>query len=85
MGELEGTWGTKADPFYEQAVALVRERNRGSISLLQLHFRIGYNRAHRLIDTMVGTVLTDMPPVGKVIPSPNPNQGDSTEGGNGNG
>lgn len=57
------------DPLYEQAVALVREHKRGSISLVQRHLRIGYNRAHAMIDAMVGTVLTDMPPVGKVIPA----------------
>jgi DNA segregation ATPase FtsK/SpoIIIE-like protein len=66
---MDGTWGTNADPLYEQAVALVRKHKRGSISLVQRHLAIGWNRAHGLIDAMVGTVLTDMPPIGKVIPA----------------
>jgi DNA segregation ATPase FtsK/SpoIIIE-like protein len=57
------------DPLYEQAVALVRKHKRGSISLIQRHMQVGYNRAHAMIDAMVGTVLTDMPPIGKVIPA----------------
>jgi hypothetical protein len=64
----QGAWGTFADPLYEQAVALVRKHKRGSISLVQRHLAIGWNRAHGLIDAMVGTVLTDMPPIGKIIP-----------------
>ena len=58
----------KNDPLYDQAVALVRKHKLGSISLVQRHLQIGYNRAHAMIDAMVGTVLTDMPPIGKVIP-----------------
>jgi hypothetical protein len=60
----------KTDPRYNEAVALVRKYRRGSITLLQRHMQIGYHRAHALIDAMVGTVLTDMPPVGKIIPEP---------------
>jgi DNA segregation ATPase FtsK/SpoIIIE-like protein len=60
------------DPLYEQAVAIVREHKRGSISLVQRHLQIGYNRAYHMIDAMVGTVLTDMPPIGKVIPAERP-------------
>lgn len=40
------------DPFYEQAVQVVRKQQRVSISLVQRHLRIGYNRAARLIEEM---------------------------------
>ena len=40
------------DQLLDQAIALVREHNRASISLLQRKLRIGYMRASRLIDTM---------------------------------
>lgn len=37
---------------YDEAVALVRRRQRASISMLQRRLRIGYTRAARLIDQM---------------------------------
>ena len=40
------------DPLYDQAVALVLETRRASISQVQRHLRIGYNRAARLIEDM---------------------------------
>jgi hypothetical protein len=40
------------DPLYDQAVALVLKTRRASISLVQRHLRIGYNRAARLIEQM---------------------------------
>ncbi len=40
------------DELYEDALALVREMDRASVSMLQRHFRIGYTRAARLIDIM---------------------------------
>ena len=43
---------TEADPMYDQAVALVLQTRRPSISLVQRHLRIGYNRAARLIEQM---------------------------------
>lgn len=42
----------EADPMYDQAVALVMKTRRPSISLVQRHLRIGYNRAARLIEQM---------------------------------
>jgi hypothetical protein len=42
----------EADPLYDQAVAVVLKNHRASISLVQRHLRIGYNRAARLIDQM---------------------------------
>jgi DNA segregation ATPase FtsK/SpoIIIE, S-DNA-T family len=48
---VEGVDG-ESDPMYDQAVALVLQTRRPSISLVQRHLRIGYNRAARLIEQM---------------------------------
>ncbi|HYL23972.1 MAG TPA: DNA translocase FtsK 4TM domain-containing protein [Burkholderiales bacterium] len=40
------------DPLYDQAVDIVLRTRRPSISLVQRHLRIGYNRAARLIEDM---------------------------------
>jgi S-DNA-T family DNA segregation ATPase FtsK/SpoIIIE len=40
------------DELYEEAVQLVVEMQSASVSMLQRRFRIGYNRAARLIDAM---------------------------------
>lgn len=40
------------DPYYPDAVALVRAKKRASISLVQREFQIGYNRAARLLERM---------------------------------
>ena len=37
---------------YDQAVAIVLQNRRASISLVQRHLRIGYNRAARLVEHM---------------------------------
>ncbi len=42
----------EADPLYDQAVEIVLKTRRPSISLVQRHLRIGYNRAARLIEAM---------------------------------
>ena len=44
--------GSTTDPLYDQAVEVVRTQQRASISLVQRHLRIGYNRAARLIEAM---------------------------------
>ena len=52
-GDGEGAnAGGEADPLYDQAVAIVLENKRASISLVQRHLRIGYNRAARLLEDM---------------------------------
>lgn len=60
-GVLEGEGGAaggagggngEADPMYDQAVAIVLQHRRASISLVQRHLRIGYNRAARLLEQM---------------------------------
>ena len=51
-GMGEGAAGGEADPLYDQAVQIVLQNKRASISLVQRHLRIGYNRAARLIEDM---------------------------------
>ena len=48
----EGGADAEADPMYDQAVQVVLNSRRASISLVQRHLRIGYNRAARLIEQM---------------------------------
>jgi DNA segregation ATPase FtsK/SpoIIIE, S-DNA-T family len=40
------------DPMYDQAVEVVLKNRRASISLVQRHLKIGYNRAARLVEDM---------------------------------
>ncbi len=49
---LESADDAESDPLYDQAVAIVLKTRRASISLVQRHLRIGYNRAARLIEQM---------------------------------
>jgi S-DNA-T family DNA segregation ATPase FtsK/SpoIIIE len=51
-GGLAAQEGGEADPLYDEAVAIVLRSRRASISLVQRHLRIGYNRAARLIEDM---------------------------------
>jgi S-DNA-T family DNA segregation ATPase FtsK/SpoIIIE len=55
MGGEGGAGGEptgEKDPLYDQAVEIVLRTRRPSISLVQRHLRIGYNRAARLIEDM---------------------------------
>jgi len=51
-GGIDGAAGDESDPLYDQAVAVVLQQRRASISLVQRHLRIGYNRAARLLEQM---------------------------------
>jgi S-DNA-T family DNA segregation ATPase FtsK/SpoIIIE len=51
-GGAAGDAGGEADPMYDQAVQVVLKNRRASISLVQRHLRIGYNRAARLLEQM---------------------------------
>ena len=48
----EGGGDAESDPLYDQAVDIVLKNQRASISLVQRHLRIGYNRSARLIEAM---------------------------------
>lgn len=51
FGENGGS-DDESDVLYDQAVAIVLKNRRASISLVQRHLRIGYNRAARLLEQM---------------------------------
>ena len=46
-----------SDPFTEEAIAFIVEREKASTSMLQRRFRIGYNRAARLMEELVARGL----------------------------
>ena len=56
--------GTRVDPYYDRAKAVVLEHRRASISLVQRHLQIGYNHAARLVDSMEGDILGKPGPQG---------------------
>ena len=50
-GDLSETGGDK-DPMYDQAVEVVLKNRKASISLVQRHLKIGYNRSARMLEEM---------------------------------
>jgi DNA segregation ATPase FtsK/SpoIIIE, S-DNA-T family len=57
LGGEGPTGGGEGDTLYDQAVAVVLQHRRASISLVQRHLRIGYNRAARLLEQMENSGL----------------------------
>jgi S-DNA-T family DNA segregation ATPase FtsK/SpoIIIE len=49
---LEEGEGAAQDPLFDEAVRIILESQRGSVSLLQRKLGIGYGRASRLVDLM---------------------------------
>jgi DNA segregation ATPase FtsK/SpoIIIE, S-DNA-T family len=54
-GDDGGGDDTESDPLYDQAVSIVTETRRASISGVQRRLKIGYNRAARMIEHMEQT------------------------------
>ena len=52
--------GEEADPLYDEAVAVVTETRKASISYVQRRLKIGYNRAARMIEEMETSGVVSM-------------------------
>lgn len=73
VNAVTGFVDAESDPLYDQAVALVLETKRPSISSVQRQLRVGYNRAARLLEEMekAGIVSTMGPNGNREILVPN--------------
>lgn len=52
VSSVTGFADAESDPLYDQAVEVILKNRRASISSVQRHLRIGYNRAARLLEQM---------------------------------
>jgi len=60
-GDFGGAGGSEQDELYDQAVEFVTQSRKVSISSIQRRFKIGYNRAARIVDDMEAAgVVTGM-------------------------
>lgn len=73
-GTGEGEGGGENDPLYDEALRIVTESRRASISLIQRRLKIGYNRAARIMEEMeaAGVVSTSDQNGGREVLAPPP-------------
>ncbi len=74
-GDTDGGSRDEADPLYDEAVKIVTESRRASVSGIQRRLKIGYNRAARMVEDMEAAgVVSPLQPNGsrEVLAPPPP-------------